>query len=640
MPPVKTKTSVGLETPGQTLGRARDLLSRSRAATAAKPPASTANANPRGDTTAVDQSQASAMSTADLSRRLAASPITTPVQPDQITPSSDVSLPEPNAFNVQSEYVTSATENVNRYRQSLDSQLDSRRAEIDTEKQRLEKERDKLMKEGVAPNLDPFREDLEKTERKRLKVEENYFANQKLTDEFDTLLTQGNQLIEQQRALPVHQSVVSGRVNNTLRDVNARAGVIEAVMAARNNQISQAYTLIDRSVNAITADRNDQLSYYETLINLNQQDILKLDKEDEKLANEQITLAKSDLERAQATADYIKEKMINPETAQFMAEAGVTLMDSVEEINIKLAAETGRREVEDTKNAYVEQGYEYVPFPTPGARGLTTVEINGQQLTFKVRPGSELALRLEAQQANIAQSYASAAASRTNRLLALAEAGDPNAIKSLGFDPAAIANQSTIDVAAVVNNPLSTSFDKNSAVVTALLSPNSKIGGTARTGVSSMLGVLNSLDELADARVGGKFAGFNPLRPIVDAEIPFTNIPLIPFRNSLKREETIKNEGYLDAINLKVQQWASGASLTEQQTEQVNKLVPQKSDTDRIVRTKMNNLANFMMTQVKSTLQSEGINFTPESINLFETMDLLEEVSPEQAKQLQDEGLI
>lgn len=369
----------------------------------------------------------------DLSQRLAASPITTPVQPDQIKPAPDVNLPEPQAFNVQSEYVASASENVARYRQSLDSQFASRRAEIDTEKQRLEKERDKLMKEGVEPNLDPFREDLEKTERKRLKVEENYFANQKLTDELDTLLTQGNQLIEQQRALPVNQAVVNGRVNNTLRDVNARAGVIEAVMAARNNQITQAYTLIDRSVAAITADRNDQLSYYETLLNFNQQDILKLDKEDEKLANEQITLAKSDLERAQATADYIKEKMINPETAQFMAEAGVTLMDSVEDINTKLAAETGRREVEDTKNAYIEQGYEYVAFPTPGQTGLTTVEINGQQLAFKVRPGSPLALDMEAKRANIAQSYASTAAANTRRLIDLAEIGDPNAIAALNL---------------------------------------------------------------------------------------------------------------------------------------------------------------------------------------------------------------
>lgn len=47
-------------------------------------------------------------------------------------------------------------------------------------------------------------------------------------------------------------------------------------------------------------------------------------------------------------------------------------------------------------------------------------------------------LAQEAQRANIAQSWASVAASNTNRLLALAEAGDQEAIKKLKFDPRSI----------------------------------------------------------------------------------------------------------------------------------------------------------------------------------------------------------
>lgn len=47
-------------------------------------------------------------------------------------------------------------------------------------------------------------------------------------------------------------------------------------------------------------------------------------------------------------------------------------------------------------------------------------------------------LAQEAQRANIAQSYASIATSNTNRLLALAEAGDKEAIKKLKFDPRTI----------------------------------------------------------------------------------------------------------------------------------------------------------------------------------------------------------
>jgi hypothetical protein len=47
-------------------------------------------------------------------------------------------------------------------------------------------------------------------------------------------------------------------------------------------------------------------------------------------------------------------------------------------------------------------------------------------------------LEIQASEANIAQSWASVAASNTNMLLALAEAGDPDAISKLKFDPRTI----------------------------------------------------------------------------------------------------------------------------------------------------------------------------------------------------------
>jgi hypothetical protein len=108
----------------------------------------------------------------------------------------------------------------------------------------------------------------------------------------------------------------------------------------------------------------------------------------------------------------------------------------------------------------------------------------------------------------------------------------------------------------------------------------------------------------------------------------------------LKSEKAVQNEGYVEAINLKVQQWASGAALTKSQTEQVEKMTPRMTDTDANFKTKMKNLANFMMTQTASILQAAGINFVPEKIDLYETGDLLKNLSPEQKAQLQKEGLI
>lgn len=366
-------------------------------------------ANPATNTQAVrqqpvTQQQASQMSLGDLSRTLAPTP--GPVSASDITPSQDVPLPEPQAQQVYEEFTLSAAENARLARQNLDSTLANRRSSIATEITSLEKERERLLKEGVEPNLDPFREKLEMKERERLFVEENFEANQKLVNELDTLLSEGNSLIRQAQNLPVAQRVVSARTNQAMRDVAARAGVLEAVISARNGQITQAYTMIDRRVAAVEADRRDNLLYYETLLNFNEQGLLKLEKEDQQLASKEIELLQGDFERTQATADYIKELMIDPESAQFVADAGVTLNDSVEEINAKMAAQTGRMQVEETKQAYIGAGYEYVPFPADGMEGLVQVDVNGQTLSFRVRPGSELDLELRAAEEGILASQA------------------------------------------------------------------------------------------------------------------------------------------------------------------------------------------------------------------------------------------
>lgn len=249
-------------------------------------------------------------------------------------------------------------------------------------------------------------------------------------------------------------------------------------------------------------------------------------------------------------------------------------------------------------------------------------------------------LAQEAQRANIAQSYASIANSNTDRLIKLASAGDKTAITKLGFDPNAIVNESTINVQKLMADPVATSYDKNSSVITALLSPKSKVSEGARTSMATTLGVINSLNDIAIANPGGSLAGVNPGRALLDVKIPFTNINVIPFRDSLKQQATVKNEGYINAINLKVQQWASGASLTADQTKKVNELVPNVYDTDSQFKTKMNNLADFMLTQVASTLQSQGIDFKPAKIDFFETQNMIDKMSPAQKAELKSQGLI
>lgn len=143
----------------------------------------------------------------------------------------------------------------------------------------------------------------------------------------------------------------------------------------------------------------------------------------------------------------------------------------------------------------------------------------------------------------------------------------------------------------------------------------------ARGRIAPSLAVLNSVDELANMNLEGKFTGIG---------IAGKTKEFVKGLFNMKDPEATTNEQNIDAINLKVQQWASGASLTEQQTEQVNKFTPTTTDSDKTVRTKLNGLYNFMLNQTESELLSEGINVQFPTINLFEISDLYEKASPEQ----------
>lgn len=200
------------------------------------------------------------------------------------------------------------------------------------------------------------------------------------------------------------------------------------------------------------------------------------------------------------------------------------------------------------------------------------------------------------------------------------------------------ANNQVVDVSKINAIPGLSAETKNQMIITEFLK-NPKLGQTTRTNIGNSLGVIKSLEDIAQANQDSSFTGVSPFNSLLNVKIPFTDIGL-PFRQAAKQEKAIQNEGYIEAINLKVQQWASGASLTNQQTEKVNKLVPLVTDTDANFKTKINNLANFMLTQSAAQLQTEGIDFKPEKVNLFETGDLLKQASPEQLAELKKQGLI
>lgn len=280
-------------------------------------------------------------------------------------------LPTPNAKNTNDAYFTSATQNVANDRKAVEdaykTNIDSYQKKIDDANKNVT-DLEKLQQEGVISNIDelskPYRETLENTERERLYVNQNFEANQKLVNELEGLLNDGNTLINQTKALPIATSVLNRQVAKTMSDVAARAGVIQAVMAARNGQIGQAYNLIDRSVQAIDADRKDRLAYYKTLNDFYEtkkdtegKKVIQLTGDQKKFMDAQIGLLENDLATSQKNAEHIKTAMSDPDTALAYAQSGVTLNDTPEQISKKLGDYAYAKENQDFAKDMALKGY-------------------------------------------------------------------------------------------------------------------------------------------------------------------------------------------------------------------------------------------------------------------------------------------
>lgn len=312
------------------------------------------------------------------------SPITAPsLQTAGVTPPS---LPSSTAQGVNEAYVTSVTADLANMRKAVEDayqrQINDYQTKIDAANKRIDEFTKK--EEGVLGDVkaltEPFRQQLETSERERLHINENFEANQKLVGELESLLTEGNVIIEQIKGTPgVITSITNRKVASTMEKISARAGVIQAVMSARNGQIAQAYSMIDRSVNAINADRQDQLKYYDALYKFydTQKDeegkkLITLTKDQKDYMNAQISLIENDMKRSQDYADNIKKAMSDPDKALAYASAGVTLNDSPEAINYKLAQYAYSKEISDTSNKMAEKGYSYL---APGQTAPTNSEV-------------------------------------------------------------------------------------------------------------------------------------------------------------------------------------------------------------------------------------------------------------------------
>lgn len=346
-------------------------------------------------------------------------------------------MPEEIGKTTMDQFIQGAASVLDSARKNLENTYNQQIKNLKAGQKQSQKRIDKLTvkQEGIITGevqeiLKPFRENLEKTERERLKIEENYLANQKSTQELETLLTQAQQEIKVAEEITGLSAIRTPRIVKIKEDAIARIGIVEAVMAARNNQITVAENLIDRSTSAIEADKKDQLNYYQTLLNFYEgtkdeegKRLIILKANEKEFLDKQIGLLESDLSRIQENTDYLKGLMLDPDTADLIEQSGVTLNDSVETINQKMSKQIYRLELVDLDNEMIIAGYKPI---------TTDIMLQGktqdQLITINDSRGNpRIYLKPEVEPENVPS------VDNFDRLIDLAKLGNKDALIQLGI---------------------------------------------------------------------------------------------------------------------------------------------------------------------------------------------------------------
>lgn len=321
-------------------------------------------------------------------------PIGNPVNPPASGTPPALSLPPANAGATANAFNSGIAQQTQSTKDALQAEADKRVAEYDAKIKALE-ERDAELQElqdaGLADFKDTvFRESGEKRaelDLERQRFDENYNASQALIGELDALLTQGNQAIAEMENTTGLASIMNPRIAKTAQEVQARAGVIQAVLSARSNQMSQAQNQLAAATNAISSIYSDEIDYYKTVLNYyaslkdeNNNKLFNLTKEQREHADMRIKILENDLNNLNATRAHIESAMLDPDTALMYAKAGVTLNDSVESINRKIAQYAYSQEVANISNKMALEGY--TTTPQPGAVPVQIVDSQGNVRTY------------------------------------------------------------------------------------------------------------------------------------------------------------------------------------------------------------------------------------------------------------------
>ena len=315
----------------------------------------------------------------------------------------NINLPDTTAYDKLTTYANSVMVDLENKKNALTTTLQKQLDDSKKERDALQKTMDSLTSkaQSVIDKQDPTKTDTYEQEKRIIQnkldaaesasstVQKNFDDNQKLTDELGTLLTDIQADLQATKNVTGLAAIRNPRIAQSSEQATARVGVIEAVMAARNGQINQANTLIDKAFESTQAAKKDQLNYLNTVLGFidKQRDetgnkLISVDKEVKNNVQSQIAMLENELTISQNNVEQIKQAMQDPDTAMAYAQSGVTLNDSPEQINQKLAQYSYTKEISETSNDMASKGYTALVSGSAPA-GSEVVRVADSQGNFK-----------------------------------------------------------------------------------------------------------------------------------------------------------------------------------------------------------------------------------------------------------------
>ena len=290
---------------------------------------------------------------------------------------------------------TSLQNQVNNLKAQIEDENTKRQAEDQTLIDRYTKEIDEL-NQLQADNLSDKGSAILETKQRALDaLEEGSVIFRKaqqekieLGNQLQNLLEQGQALIKQQQGVTGLSSIRTPRINKTISDVNAQAGIIQAAINAKQGDMNSAFGILEATATAVSLYGQNELNYFEGIDNFykNQKGDaftkLSLDKEQKEYLDFKINTLKDELAVVENNKETLQELFTDPDMATLFAKAGISMNTPQSEWGSKIAKYENTQEIADFKNDKLAEGYVY----KPAGNGNTTFSVGGKNLSFNAPP--------------------------------------------------------------------------------------------------------------------------------------------------------------------------------------------------------------------------------------------------------------